>query len=102
MLSMNADSKELIKRIETKIVGCLFLLTDPIKGSPISLSYDEKDKNIIFEVIGESISISNKISVDVFMNLEPKDITELGNSMSSEFVKDQEKQNKPILKLIGG
>tara|TARA_R100000995_G_scaffold84913_1_gene65757 strand:- start:2356 stop:2655 length:300 start_codon:yes stop_codon:yes gene_type:complete len=99
---MNADSKELIKRIETKIVGCLFLLTDPIKGSPISLSYDEKDKNIIFEVIGESISISNKISVDVFMNLEPKDITELGNSMSSEFVKDQEKQNKPILKLIGG
>ncbi len=102
MLSMNADSKELIRRIETKIVGCLFLLTDPIKGSPISLSYDEKDKNIIFEVIGESISISNKISVDVFMNLKPKDITELGNSMSSEFVKDQEKQNKPILKLVGG
>tara|TARA_X000001382_G_C3158455_1_gene175417 strand:+ start:487 stop:786 length:300 start_codon:yes stop_codon:yes gene_type:complete len=99
---MNADSKELIRRIETKIVGCLFLLTDPIKGSPISLSYDEKDKNIIFEVIGESISISNKISVDVFMNLKPKDITELGNSMSSEFVKDQEKQNKPILKLVGG
>lgn len=102
MPSMNLDSKELIKRIETKIVGCLFLLTDPIKGSPISLSYDEKDKNIIFEVIGESISISNKISVDVFMNLKPKDITELGNSMSSEFVKDQEKQNKPILKLVGG
>ena len=99
---MNADSKELIRRIETKIVGCLFLLTDPIKGSPISLSYDEKDKNIIFEVIGESISISNKISVDVFMNLKPKDITELGKSMSSEFVKDQEKQNKPILKLVGG
>ena len=99
---MRNDSKELISRIETKIVGCLFLLSDSKKGSPISLSYDEKNNKIIFEVIGESISISNEISVDVFMGLEPKEIIELGNSMSSEFVKDQKKENKPILKIIGG
>jgi len=102
MPSMNLDSKELIKRIETKIVGRLFLLTDPKKGSPISLSYDDKNNNIVFEVIGESVSISNKMSVDVFMSLDPKEIIELGNSMSSEFVKDQEKQNKPIFKIVGG
>jgi len=36
------------------------------------------------------------------MRLKPKEIMELGNSMSSEFVKEQEKQNKPIFKTVGG
>ena len=98
---MNNDSKELIRRIEEKIIGCLFVLSDPVKGSPIALSYDEKNKNIVFEVFGELISISNTVSVDVFMELNPSDIINLGQSMTKDFLKDKAKIKKPFLRIVG-
>ncbi|MBE16206.1 MAG: hypothetical protein CL867_08135 [Cytophagaceae bacterium] len=98
---MNSDSKELIKKIEEKIIGCLFVLSDPDKGSPIALSYDEKNKNIVFEVFGEVVSISNTISIDVFMKLNPNDIINLGQSMSKDILKDKEKEQKPFLRIVG-
>jgi len=98
---MNSDSKELIKKIEEKIIGCLFVLSDPDKGSPIALSYDEKNKNIVFEVFGEVVSISNTISIDVFMKLNPNDIINLGQSMSKDILKDKAKIKKPFLRIVG-
>ena len=102
LINKDNDSKELIRRIEEKIIGCLFVLSDPVKGSPIALSYDEKNKNIVFEVFGEFVSISNTISVDVFMELNPSDIVNLGHSMTKDFLKDKEKQKKPFLRIVGG
>ena len=71
------------KQLENHIIDCLFELSHPLIGAPVSLSYDAVKLEIVMQTNGSVVAV-HAINANQFLQMSPHAVLQLARSFAQD------------------
>jgi hypothetical protein len=74
---------EINKQLENLIIDCLFELSHPLTGAPVTILWDEVKHEVILQTPGDVVAV-HAISANQFLAMSPYAVLQLARSFAED------------------